>query len=1178
MKQKLLAIILLLVCNVSLAQIEFRKSVKYSDFGEVNTYYDVVTVKYADIDGDGYEDIIIAYQNNITWHKFNSIHGVYGPVNNIATSLGTSSISVGDIDNDSDLDLIVATDGGQNNRIRWFENVNGNFTNLPNLVDINILQSAFNVHLVDIDTDGDLDIFFRDSHFRWFENLDGLGNFSTDYITISSTGGTVKDVKFADIDGDSDMDIVHAISNSVRWRENDGSGNFSQSQTVSTTSSYYYDSIDVSDLDNDGDLDVVAAGATRITRFRNDGQGDFLGNYFHLANFAIYGTKEIKVADINNDGFKDIIFSPIEYNNNRLVYFKGTNPYGGLNTNETLITTDVDLGVFDIADIDNDGDQDICVDAEANTESAINQYIHTQQGNFQNAVSINMVIDQPFDVCVSDFDMDNDLDLLIADDDRLSWLKNVNNSNGEFFTQNSLDIGNTFGRIRAVADDVNGDSFDDIIYADNNYNVSLLKNSNSGVFDAPIFIANLGDYPEDLTLADMDNDADKDLVVRSEFGDKIVWFENLDGQGTFGNENTIVSVNNPTSIAVNDIDNDGDLDVVAAQNNNQIAWYENVNGQATFGTAQIICSNCASVEIVRAQDIDNDNDIDIISVDNPNVRLYKNNGSGTFGNPNFIAATPYNGSTINLEVADMDNDADGDVILIYNGEMRLLENTNGQGTYSQTVIDDNVAGRITGLALKDITSNGKLDIIYTSNSYPREIGVYKNLGVLGNQISGNVLFNLDGNNTCNSNDMFVNNLMITTSNGIDDFSTFSINGSFQIPVNNGDFTTTIAQLPNYYASNPVLHISNFANLGNEANLEFCISPIGSINDLNIVVYPSIDEPRPGFDTTYQIVYKNVGTNQLNGDVMFEYDNSKLQFLNASEAVTSQTTNTLTFDFTGLNPFETRTIDLNFNVFPPPTTNIDDIIISTVTINPLSGDETHEDNIFELQQTVIGSYDPNDIRVLEGDEITINEIDKYLHYIIRFQNTGTASAINVRVDHVLDNKLDWTTMQLESLSHQGRVEITDGSDVSFIFNNINLPDSTNDEPNSHGYIAFKIKPKNDVVVGDIISGIADIFFDFNPAITTNTVSTEIVAPLSVQEFDTNTISIYPNPTKDILKIKSKSPIDNISVFDINGRVIRSKSLSNSQTEYQLNVSDLYQGIYFVKIQTYLGIQTQKMIKE
>src|SRR5690606_15369057 len=129
-------------------------------------------------------------------------------------------------------------------------------------------------------------------------------------------------------------------------------------------------------------------------------------------------------------------------------------------------------------------------------------------------------------------------------------------------------------------------------------------------------------------------------------------------------------------------------------------------------------------------------------------------------------------------------------------------------------------------------------------------------------------------------------------------------------------------------------------------------------------------------------------------------------------------------------------------------------------------------VFASNEFVIGSYDPNDITCLEGEEILIEDANKYLHYLIRFQNTGTASAINVRVDNELDAKLDWTTMQLESLSHPGRVKITNGSEVSFIFDNINLPDSTNDEPNSHGFITYKIKPKSNVAIGDIFSNTAD----------------------------------------------------------------------------------------------------------
>jgi len=252
-----------------------------------------------------------------------------------------------------------------------------------------------------------------------------------------------------------------------------------------------------------------------------------------------------------------------------------------------------------------------------------------------------------------------------------------------------------------------------------------------------------------------------------------------------------------------------------------------------------------------------------------------------------------------------------------------------------------------------------------------------------------------------------------------------------------------------------------------------------------------------------------------------------------------------------------------------------VLVTTVSINPIAGDITEEDNTLTLEQTVVGSYDPNDISVLEGEEILIEDTDKYLHYLIRFQNTGTASAINVKVDHMLDDKLDWSTMQIDNLSHTGRVEITDQTDVSFVFDDINLPDITNDEPNSHGFIAFKIKPKSNVVVGDIISGVADIYFDFNPAIITNTVNTEIVEPLSVDDFNFNDVKLFPNPAKDKLEVTSNQIIDKLTIVDINGRELNSIKITT--TDYSLDVSDLSNGVYFLEIQSGDSKMTKKFIK-
>jgi len=509
-------------------------------------------------------------------------------------------------------------------------------------------------------------------------------------------------------------------------------------------------------------------------------------------------------------------------------------------------------------------------------------------------------------------------------------------------------------------------------------------------------------------------------------------------------------------------------------------------------------------------------------------------------------------------------------------EMRLYVNGNLVGTKIITgVMVDETAPLLIGSRLQQTsnTTHGHIDEV---RIYNRAITLEEIQLLMPNQINGHISLdnNLDG---CVTSNVPVGNVLIETTNGTETIATFSSSsGSYQIYTGEDIYTTSVVgELPMYYTSSPITQVSNFVGLGHIDTVDFCIEPSGDHNDLNVSVYPSINEPRAGFTTTYQLVYNNVGTTVLSGDISFEFDDSKVQFLSASEPLASQSINTLTFNYADINPFETRSIDLEFYVFPPPTTNINDVLVSSATINPVSGDETEADNSVELAQTVIGSYDPNDITVLQGEEIFIEDADKYLNYLIRFQNTGTASAINVRVEHTLDEKLDWSTMKLENLSHAGRVEIKNEMDVSFVFDNINLPDSTNDEPNSHGYIAFKIKPKQSVEVGDIISGVADIYFDFNPPIITNTVNTEIVVPLSVSDQDLLNFTIYPNPTKTNLSISSQLALDRLRVLDINGRELSAiKVVAN---DYALDVSDLFIGVYFIEVQSGSSTTIKKFIK-
>jgi hypothetical protein len=87
---------------------------------------------------------------------------------------------------------------------------------------------------------------------------------------------------------------------------------------------------------------------------------------------------------------------------------------------------------------------------------------------------------------------------------------------------------------------------------------------------------------------------------------------------------------------------------------------------------------------------------------------------------------------------------------------------------------------------------------------------------------------------------------------------------------------------------------------------------------------------------------------------------------------------------------------------------------------------------------------------------------------------------------------------------------------------------------------------------------------------------VTAVLSNEDFDSNSISIYPNPTSSVLNISNTNnfEIKNISVTDINGRVVKNQTSSLTR----INVSDLNAGVYFVTIEAAEGKTTKKFIKQ
>jgi len=443
-----------------------------------------------------------------------------------------------------------------------------------------------------------------------------------------------------------------------------------------------------------------------------------------------------------------------------------------------------------------------------------------------------------------------------------------------------------------------------------------------------------------------------------------------------------------------------------------------------------------------------------------------------------------------------------------------------------------------------------------------------------NNIEGILTYDNEGDG-CDTNDLDVSGLFVNTTDGTNNFATSSINdGLYRLTVTENTYTTSVLGLPSYFTVSPNEAVDSFIGFNQTETADFCITPNTTANDLAVTFVPLVDA-RPGFDTSYQLVYENLGATTLSGSVVLNFDNGRVTFLEAMPTASSQTASTLTWDFTDLGVFEKAIINVDFNVLPPPTNESGDTLAFTATANPVTGDATPEDNEFTLNQIVVNSLDPNDKKVLEGSQRLIAEAAQALHYVVRFQNMGTASAINVRVQDVLDEQLDWTTLRVLDASHAMETTLVNGQ-IDFIFDDINLPNEATDPEGSNGYVSYSIKPLPGIAVGDMIENTADIYFDFNAAITTNTVNTQYVTELSIPDVVANDIVLYPNPTSDFITIKAATEILSISVFNVLGQKVNVPVTLSSESSTDL--SSLQNGVYFVSILVSEGSEVFQVIKE
>ncbi len=334
-------------------------------------------------------------------------------------------------------------------------------------------------------------------------------------------------------------------------------------------------------------------------------------------------------ADIDGDGDIDVLSSSA--NDDKISWYENTNGLGNFSSQQVISTAaDNPYSVF-ATDIDGDGDIDVL--SASGLDDKIAWYENMDgQGNFGVQRIITTNADNAYSVFAKDLDGDGDIDVLSTstNDDKVAWYENLDGQ-GNFGVQQIITTNTNFV-YSVFSDDLDGDGDMDVLSAsplDNK--IAWYENTNGlGNFGSQQIISVNAINATKVYTADIDGDGDIDVLSSSVGDNKIAWYENLDGQGNFGTQQVItINANTARAVFAIDIDNDGDIDVLSASfGDDKIAWYENIDGQGSFGAQQVITTNADAAHSVFASDLNGDGKMDVLSASgyDDSVVWYENLG------------------------------------------------------------------------------------------------------------------------------------------------------------------------------------------------------------------------------------------------------------------------------------------------------------------------------------------------------------------------------------------------------------------------------------------------------------------------------------------------------------------------------------------------------------------------
>lgn len=483
-----------------------------------------------------------------------------------------------------------------------------------------------------------------------------------------------KTIFSADFDGDNDLDLLIGAGNMLAWYSNeDGQGTFGAPIAISLKAKPVC--VKAADLDGDGDLDALFASSNKKIAWHEnlDGQGQF--GQEHIIEGFTFLAYDVNFADIDGDGDADVIStSAWPY---QISWFENLDGQGNFSDKKVIYESSNPIRSAFAGDMDGDGDFDVVCARPGNGGDCIFWFRNEDgQGTFSALIAVFNNAEAGI-VVGADLDDDGDLDILgtgITSNDYPFWHENT-------------DGAGTFGPVQTI-------------------------------------VTSIG-TPQTIDAGDLDGDGDLDILLGATSTSKLVWFENLTGEGDFGPPIPVYAITSfPETAITADINGDNNVDVVAGfEESNEVAWYKNLDGAGNFDQPNFILNISTDFfELAATGDLDGDGDQDVLTGYNlPNREFcWFKNENGNFGDPHVF----YNLGNwpIALTTCDIDADGDQDILVSTNSSDKTewLENLDGLGNFGPPQLILN--WELKKLILSDLDGDGDPDLIVPTHWYRNENG------------------------------------------------------------------------------------------------------------------------------------------------------------------------------------------------------------------------------------------------------------------------------------------------------------------------------------------------------------------------------------------------------------------------------------------------------------------------